>query len=66
MMMYKDIKFYSTSQANANGKNCALNEEQINCLGNYAMIGSEANSSDSNWSQKTKLDHYLGASGLYC
>lgn len=35
----------------------------INCLGNYAMIGSEANSSGSNWSPKTKLDHYLDASG---
>ena len=50
-------------QANANGKNGAPNENQINCLGNYAMIGSEANSSGSNWSPKTKLDHYLDASG---
>ena len=36
---------------------------QINCIGNYAMIGSEANSSGSNWSPKTKLDHYLDSSG---
>lgn len=50
-------------QANANGEDGALNKEQINCLGNYAMIGSEANSSGSNWSPKTKLDHYLDASG---
>lgn len=50
-------------QANANGENGVANEEQINCLGNYAMIGSEANSSGSNWSPKTKLDHYLDASG---
>lgn len=50
-------------QANANGENGAPNEEQINCLGNYAMIGSEANSSGSNWSPKAKLDHYLDASG---
>lgn len=50
-------------QANANGENGAANENQINCLGNYAMIGSEANSSGSNWSPKTKLDHYLDASG---
>ncbi len=50
-------------QANANGENGAPNKEQINCLGNYAMIGSEANSSGSNWSPKTKLDHYLDASG---
>ena len=27
------------------------------------MIGSEANSSGSNWSPKTKLDHYLDPSG---
>lgn len=27
------------------------------------MIGSEANSSGSNWSPKTKLDHYLDTSG---
>ena len=50
-------------QANANGEKGAANEEQINCLGNYAMIGSEANSSGSNWTPKTKLDHYLDASG---
>jgi len=50
-------------QANANGENGAANKEQINCLGNYAMIGSEVNSSGSNWSPKTKLDHYLDASG---
>ncbi|MGZ9586406.1 GmrSD restriction endonuclease domain-containing protein [Paenibacillus marinisediminis] len=50
-------------QANANGESGAPNEDQINCLGNYAMIGSETNSSGSNWSPKTKLDHYLDASG---
>ena len=27
------------------------------------MIGSEANSSGSNWSPKTKLDHYLDPAG---
>lgn len=53
--------YYPT--ANATGENDTLNQEQINCLGNYAMIGSEANSSGSNWSPKTKLDHYLDASG---
>lgn len=31
---------------------------QINCFGNFAMIGAEANSSGSNWDPKTKLDHY--------
>jgi hypothetical protein len=50
-------------QANAVGEDGAPDEAQINCLGNYAMIGSEANSSGSNWSPKTKLDHYLDASG---
>jgi len=50
-------------QANANEKNGTIDEKQINCLGNYAMIGSEVNSSGSNWSPKTKLDHYLDPSG---
>ena len=53
--------FYA--QALAKEKNATVNEDQINCLGNYAMIGSEMNSSGSNWSPKTKLDHYLDASG---
>ena len=39
-----------------------LDENKINCLGNYAMIGSEANSSGSNWSPKAKLIHYLDSS----
>jgi hypothetical protein len=50
-------------QANAANKEDLLDENQINCLGNYAMIGSEANSSGSNWSPKVKLDHYLDSSG---
>jgi len=50
-------------QANVNGESEVPTKEQINCLGNYAMIGSEANSSGSNWSPKTKLDHYLDSSG---
>lgn len=40
-----------------------IDENQINCFGNFAMIGSEANSSGSNWSPKAKLDHYLDSSG---
>ena len=40
-----------------------ITESQINCFGNFAMIGSEANSSGSNWSPRTKLDHYLDTSG---
>ena len=47
-------------QANV-GEN--INENQINCMGNFAMIGSDANSSGSNWSPKVKLDHYLDSSG---
>jgi hypothetical protein len=50
-------------QANADGEHGVPTPEQINCLGNYSMIGSEANSSGSNWSPKAKLDHYLDASG---
>ena len=50
-------------QANINSMDGAPDENQIDCLGNYAMIGSEANSSGSNWSPKTKLDHYLDPSG---
>lgn len=49
-------------QANAIGENGCLDEKQINCLGNFAMIGSEANSAGSNWSPKTKLDTYLDSS----
>ncbi len=36
-----------------------LSEPQINCFGNYAMIGSEANSLGSNWQPKDKLGYYL-------
>lgn len=45
------------------GKNGTPSQEQINCLGNFAMIGSEVNSSGSNWTPKTKLAHYLDNSG---
>lgn len=50
-------------QANATGKDGNPDRNQINCFGNYAMIGSEINSLASNWSPKTKLDHYLDSSG---
>ena len=49
-------------QNQATGKDGALNTDQINCFGNFAMIGSEANSSGSDWSPHTKLDHYLDSS----
>lgn len=38
-----------------------ISQSQINCFGNFAMIGAEANSSGSNWDPKTKLDHYTDA-----
>lgn len=47
----------------ANTDEQLITESRINCFGNYAMIGNEANSSGSNWSPKTKLDHYLDTSG---
>ena len=50
-------------QALASGRDGRPNENEINCLGNFAMIGSEINSSGSDWSPKTKLDHYLDSSG---
>lgn len=50
-------------QANVVELQSELDQNQINCLGNYAMIGSEANSSASNWSPVTKLSHYLDSSG---
>lgn len=50
-------------QANVDGKEGTPTQTQINCMGNYAMIGSDANSSGSNWSPLTKLSHYLDSSG---
>ncbi len=49
-------------QANATGIDGCLNQNQINCFGNYAMIGSEANSAGSNWTPKAKLNYYLDSS----
>lgn len=40
------------------GEEKRLSADDINCFGNFAMIGAEANSSGSNWDPKTKLDHY--------
>ena len=39
-----------------------INDDKINCFGNFAMIGSDANSSGSDWTPKTKLLHYLDSS----
>jgi hypothetical protein len=49
-------------QANVSPDTNTPSQEQINCFGNYAMIGGEANSSGSNWTPKSKLNHYLDAS----
>jgi hypothetical protein len=40
------------------GEGKPLSFYDINCFGNFAMIGAEANSSGSNWDPRTKLDHY--------
>lgn len=50
-------------QANVGGDEGGPDAAQVNCFGNYAMIGSQANSAGSNWSPRTKLDHYLDTSG---
>ncbi|MFM7682117.1 MAG: DUF1524 domain-containing protein, partial [Bacteroidota bacterium] len=49
--------FYA--QANANGEEGKLNQNEINCIGNYALIGGDLNSSASNYTPKTKLERYL-------
>lgn len=46
-------------QAKADGNDSKPTQEQINCLGNYAMIGSEINSSGNSWDPIAKLSHYL-------
>lgn len=35
-----------------------VSQSQINCFGNFAMIGADVNSAGSNWDPKTKIDHY--------
>ncbi|MBR5677999.1 MAG: DUF262 domain-containing protein [Paludibacteraceae bacterium] len=49
-------------QALATGAEDTLSQIEINCLGNYAMIGSEANSAGSYWTPWAKLDYYLDSS----
>ena len=68
--VFKQFYFSSTRrslehffpQANVSSDTNTPSHEQINCFGNYAMIGGEANSSGSNWTPKSKLNHYLDAS----
>lgn len=47
--------FYPQAKA---GDGERLSQDNINCFGNYAMIGADANSSGSNWDPHTKLNHY--------
>lgn len=41
------------------GEKEAITKEEINCFGNFAMIGSDANSSGSNWNPMDKKNRYL-------
>lgn len=52
----KSLEHYYPQAKAGEGKRLSSND--INCFGNFAMIGAEANSSGSNWDPKTKLDHY--------
>lgn len=49
-------------QANAlpdkNADGITPTQTQINCFGNFAMIGADANSSGSNWDSIAKCEHY--------
>jgi uncharacterized protein with ParB-like and HNH nuclease domain len=52
----KSLEHYYPQAKAGDGK--PLSSYDINCFGNFAMIGAEANSSGSNWDPRTKLDHY--------
>lgn len=41
------------------GDNMPISTQNINCFGNFAMIGSDANSSGSNWNPIDKKNRYL-------
>lgn len=41
------------------GENLPISTQAINCFGNFAMIGSDANSSGSNWNPIDKKNRYL-------
>lgn len=49
-------------QAFVNRVSYNIDDNQINCFGNFAMISGDANSSGSDWSPRVKLDHYLDSS----
>ena len=52
----KSLEHYYPQAKAGEGK--PLSFDDINCFGNFAMIGAEANSSGSYWDPITKLDHY--------
>ena len=53
--------FYPQAKAVNDGvvSDSALTVSQINCFGNFAMIGAEANSLGSNWDPSAKLEYYM-------
>jgi hypothetical protein len=52
------------AQSRADGKRGNPNDIQINCFGNYAYIGSSANSSGSDWIPSAKVNHYLDSKNI--
>lgn len=52
----KSLEHYYPQAKAGEGK--PLSTEDINCFGNFAMIGAEANSSGSDWYPIIKLGHY--------
>lgn len=53
----KSLEHYYPQAKAGDGK--PLTAEQINCFGNFAMIGSDANSSGSDWNPFDKQNRYL-------
>ena len=53
----KSLEHYYPQAKAGDGK--PLGFDEINCFGNFAMIGSDANSSGSNWNPIDKKNRYL-------
>ena len=53
----KSLEHYYPQAKAGDGK--PLSSDDINCFGNFAMIGSDANSSGSNWNPIDKKNRYL-------
>lgn len=53
----KSLEHYFPQAKAGDGK--PLSSDEINCFGNFAMIGSDANSSGSNWNPIDKKNRYL-------